>query len=292
MVSIASLEDTAARLGSIIQEFESLDIHLPTSSRLYHHRQIIEESIPAIRIRDPAGEQLQHLGQALRDVEELYLILTTLCNVDSSGLPPVQEKLRELLSGCVLARDDQNPLARNIQYELFIAALFSKLGFLVDLREPDIWCKYQDEEFCIAAKRMKSKRQVHSRLVEADKQIEDQGVPGVIALGVEQISNPEHSPLMLEECKTVPEQRLELFTEQYSEDLLSTGTKTVGVILTFWAWALSRGIANLPSQSVMYIGHQLISVGWTFRFVRTTPSHNGIVEAVNFVLTHSDHLRI
>lgn len=79
-------------------------------------------------------------------------------------------------------RPERTP-GRDAQTELFVAAMLKKAGMQPCFKEPDIHCCVQDgREIAIAIKRPKNPFSVRDNLLRARSQIDDAGMPGVIAL--------------------------------------------------------------------------------------------------------------
>jgi hypothetical protein len=115
----------------------------------------------------------------MRDVHEVDFICRAL-----SGKKTVEMKqlLHDALAGAVLPHQDRNPSARNIQFQLYIAALFEFSGLPVGLAEPDIIFECTSSKYGIAAKRILSRTQLDRRLKEGKSQLDKAGLKGIIAV--------------------------------------------------------------------------------------------------------------
>ena len=82
------------------------------------------------------------------------------------------EKLRTVMGGDELGHG-KNPLARNTQFELYVAGLFAESGFEVSQGSTDATWRYLGEDLCIEAKRLTSlsRSALDARLSKAAGQI-------------------------------------------------------------------------------------------------------------------------
>src|SRR5256712_12658912 len=97
--------------------------------------------------------------------------------------PVVHRKLRLVLGGAALPGADANPLARNTQFELYVAALFQRAGIPTLLREPDGILTMGAVRLGVAAKRPGGPAHVARLVRHGAKQLRKAGAGGVHALG-------------------------------------------------------------------------------------------------------------
>jgi len=95
------------------------------------------------------------------------------------------DKIETMLSGAGTDDEDQNPLARNTQFELYVGAMLIMGNVPTWLAEPDLRADYLGLEIGIAAKRVQSAKQLKKRMKDAVGQIRDSGLPGVVALNLD-----------------------------------------------------------------------------------------------------------
>ena len=119
-----------------------------------------------------------------RDVTEIAFICEKLKHSFPSELTAV---LKPLFDGAILPSSDSNTLARDRQFELYMAALFTHSGFKVELKEPDLKFEHDGIYYGIAAKRISSARQIKKRVKEARLQLSKTGFRGLIALSVDRL---------------------------------------------------------------------------------------------------------
>lgn len=285
------LEDLAQKLEYILDRFKILDLSVKASSRLYHHQKQVAKYLHTGH--DPKFDQLQHLGEATREIRELYIILE---DDEFVNLIPTY-KLRALLDGTMISSRDRDTLGRDIQYELLIGRLFHKSGLQVQLREPDTRCKYGRVEFSIAAKRLRSRRQLRKRVRDASKQIEGQGLLGIIALSLEQVLNPDLLPLQGSDPRQLTaqiEDDLDAFVQEHQRDLIPQSASVCAFLLTFWAWAAPEWIQDLPDPGDKSMPLEL-SVGWNLKLFKVPPYRTvndkvQIIKAANLVIRNATHL--
>ncbi len=87
---------------------------------------------------------------------------------------------------------------RDIQFELYIASVCARAGLRPILDEPDIVCNNSRPQLGIAAKRLKSRGQFEKRFRKACDQIEGTGIPGLIAMDLSLVLNPQNKFLGLD----------------------------------------------------------------------------------------------
>src|SRR5262249_39839378 len=95
--------------------------------------------------------------------------------------------LKPLLDGAILPSSDSNTLARDKQFELYMAALFTHSDFKVELKETDLRFEHDGIYYGIAAKRISSAKQIEKRVKEARLQLSKAGLRGLIALSVDRL---------------------------------------------------------------------------------------------------------
>jgi hypothetical protein len=87
-----------------------------------------------------------------------------------------------MLSGAPTPTDDRNHLARNTQFELYVADLFTMGDVSAKLGEPDILLDYCGSVCGVAAKRVRSLRQAVRRADEAADQLKSHQLRGFVAV--------------------------------------------------------------------------------------------------------------
>ncbi|NRF94828.1 hypothetical protein HQN89_28460 [Paenibacillus frigoriresistens] len=128
------------------------------------------------------SKHFSELLEGMRDFFELKSIVSSpeilRCSVD---------ELKLMLSGSSLPSEDSNSIARDNQYQLFLASRFSNSGMNVKCVEPDFSFEYEGITYSVAAKRIKSRKKIHERIKEAEKQIMQFEHDGFIALSLDRL---------------------------------------------------------------------------------------------------------
>jgi len=92
------------------------------------------------------------------------------------------------LGGADTEADEVNPLARNTQFELYAGAMLTMGGAVVAIGEPDLVMLFLGEEVGIAAKRVRSEKQIRKRFKGGLEQIERSGRRGFVALNLDRLA--------------------------------------------------------------------------------------------------------
>jgi hypothetical protein len=168
------------------------------NSRISQYRKIIESFLDIA-----TGRQRQThmdwclLHQAIFEVGQIETI------VEEFLKPPVSPEWRsrvlELISGRSLPQTEkEQSKARDIQFELFVAARCQASGYLVEPKEPDILVRDECGDFGIAAKRPKSPKTLERHIRKGSHQIDGSGLPGIVAIDLSLIHNPENKILLFD----------------------------------------------------------------------------------------------
>jgi hypothetical protein len=180
---------TLALVKSVRDYATSLDIQIHTQSRISQFEQQLNRFGSArINELNKSNFDWNSFTEGNRDVTEIAFICEKLINLFPSELTAV---LKPLFDGAILPSSDANTLARNRQFELYMAALFAHSGFSIELKEPDLKFEHQGTYYGIAAKRISSAKQIKKRVQEARSQLSRAGLRGLIALSVDRLLAPE-----------------------------------------------------------------------------------------------------
>ncbi len=181
--STSTFEQLAENLRSLTDRLTRHGLRMSVSGRFAEYERCIDRALSFseghVAVSD---EDLVVLHRAMIETYELGLIVEEL-----GGRPGVagwKEKTQDVLGGrAVGGGANRHDLARDIQFELYIAALTRRAGFQVHLGEPDVLC-FDEElgDLALAAKRIQSKRKIRKRIKEANKQLRDSGIPGFVAV--------------------------------------------------------------------------------------------------------------
>ena len=100
----------------------------------------------------------------------------------------LRKRLKLVLVG-PLTQDLESQQAKDHFYELEMAALLQQAGFAVELREPDVVVAARGltKSYGIACKYPSSEKQINDHISKGYKQISNQNLDGLVALGLDQI---------------------------------------------------------------------------------------------------------
>ena len=195
-------------------------------------------------------------------VYRLTDVVVTLCDSPAH----LRSRLTTVLSG-PLTQDWSPQPAKDILYELEIAAALRKAGFDVALREPDVVVSGGEltEEIGLACKYPSSEAQIHAHITKGYRQIAKQDLRGCVVLGLDLIIHPstfDSSPQFVDLSQSVRHPRdvaNEVVADAMSP-LVANRSKDYpserpldGAILTFGTWGIfgqPRGFASLMAWSV------------------------------------------
>jgi hypothetical protein len=164
----------------------AFEVPFPSGNRLQSARSLMAD-LQAGRacLRPNEDDLIDRVTEAQWTIVEQYIITRAL------GLPDYRlgslkrRKLEEMLSGAPMPAVDSNHLARNTQFELYVAALFTMGDVTARLGEPDVLIDYRGTVCGVAAKRVRSLRQAVRRADEAAEQLMSQRLRGFVAVNVD-----------------------------------------------------------------------------------------------------------
>lgn len=176
---IAAAEWTRERL----QEF---GVPQPTGNRLTKAEALIRDVNDRKIILAPADDHTLYIvTEALWTILEQYIVARGLGRPGRPLSGAQLAKLETMLSGADTEDEDRNPLARNTQFELYTGATLTMGDVPTRLAEPDLRVDYLGLQVGVAAKRVRSAKQLINRAKEAVEQIKSSGVPGMVAFNVD-----------------------------------------------------------------------------------------------------------
>lgn len=187
----------------IKDNLESMNIQLHPSCRFSLYERELEK---AITVRDsnlpPSDIDWVLLTEGFKDGMELKEITSS-----KKIIQATRPFLTQVLSGALMPSEDANSMARDKQFELYLAAILERIGFEVRLEEPDIKFLHNSQEYSLAAKRIKSANKIRKRYREAIKQIKQFSNPGFIGISLDYLVRGEGdqivtagSPVALDEA--------------------------------------------------------------------------------------------
>ena len=129
--------------------------------------------------------------QALFEIHQLAVIAEEILK------PPIPadwiSRIQAVVSGHPLPQlESDRTHARNIQFELYVAACCRRAGYVIEPKEPDILVHAQSGNFGIAAKRPKSAKSLERHIRKGSRQIQESTAEGILALDLTVIHNPKN----------------------------------------------------------------------------------------------------
>jgi hypothetical protein len=171
-----------------VRKFQALGVRVDPSCRLMSAVRLIHElnARPGPLGPSDSAEYRRQVQQASRTIEEMYLIAKAAHF--RPGVVPVfpPELLKVMLAGRADERDDSaSSHGRNLQFQLYVAALLALMNFTVRSAEPDIVVGFERSEFGIAAKRVRSLSKRRTLIRAGADQLRHNGLRGFVAVNVD-----------------------------------------------------------------------------------------------------------
>lgn len=148
---------------------------------------------------------------------EIYQLATALENI--GNIPEWKDVIKDAIK-----RDPEIPNSTSLSkgrdslFEIYVAGRFSAAGAKVHPGEPDILVEIDDANFCIAAKRIKSPKQIIKNIRDARDQITRRSMDGFIALDLSPLQESYYKPIITADRGNFFS-RPELFLNSYFETL-------------------------------------------------------------------------
>jgi hypothetical protein len=120
----------------------------------------------------------------MRTAWDFYLIARAL---PKNRTPDVAGKLKVMFRGTDMPPNDEqtSDMPRDIQFEFGVAAMFAMGGVEALSAPPDLQFNYNGQLWGLEAKRVRSRKQLAKRVSEAVGQLQEQQLPGIIAVNVD-----------------------------------------------------------------------------------------------------------
>lgn len=195
----------------------------------------------------PYKVHIRALVEVRTFVEIIEQLLPDLTNTD----------LRDIISGPLdPANEQQKSRARDLEFELFVAAICRRAGLAVSLREPDIVVDFADSEWAIAAKRLSSPKLAGANVSKAARQIRDSGHHGFVFLDVTRILEPKYEFVThWRSVEAVIGGHLLAFVRDYAQALQKADNGVVrGVVLRAAFPHMSQGLRLGTSEHWWAVG--------------------------------------
>jgi hypothetical protein len=151
-----------------------------------------------------------------RDMRQLSMICDYLSGWGDSK--PFRDVAKFLTKDSVLPQDSTDSKGGDAQFHLYLAAICMAAGLQPTLEKLDIKCVFEGETYGIEAKRVKGPAALESSIEEAANQIRFEGIPGMIALELTRVLNPENMPTV----SNFASQAYSMFIGQRIRDLIKS----------------------------------------------------------------------
>lgn len=130
--------------------------------------------------------------ESIRDVLQLDFVLTELFEMLRDNAE-AQKRLRRLLKDPVIPSAERaDSFGRDIQSELYVAAVCQRAELGPRFAEPDVYCSRSEPELGIAVKRLTSRKGFEEAIRGAAGQIDKSEFPGIIVVETSIALNPEN----------------------------------------------------------------------------------------------------
>ena len=177
-----------------LRRLREIGVHLPPDNRLERARRLLENvNDYKISLTTADRELLAKVAEAQWAAFQQHIICRTTANPHGISNSH-REKLEQMLGGADLPEWDTNSIARDTQFELYAGAMLSMGGVPVMLAEPDLQVFIAGREFGLAAKRVKTPKQLRKRVSEAVKQIRRTRHRGFVVVCVDLLVNDTGLP--------------------------------------------------------------------------------------------------
>lgn len=221
-------KDILKQIEEIFRVLEEHDIPFNKSSRFY----LFYKDYSRLLESNNMEEHFSELLEGMRDFFEIKSIVSSKEILHNS-----KNELEQLFSGSRLPAEDTNTLARNLQYQLYLASRFSNSGMEINCVEPDFNFEYEGEIYSVAAKRITSRNKLIERIKEAEKQILRHDYDGFIAISLDRLLNIANPYILTNNPDVLSSATYELLTgivnELFDAECFESRDKKVkGMIIT------------------------------------------------------------
>jgi len=271
MGKATEIEGTILQLNNLRSCIATLGCEIRPSSRVaifeQHLRRFLKPRYDPRR--DPHFDPAV-LSHGTRDLFELSFICDTLAKSHRTEL---RDALPQLLSGAPTpSADRRNRLARNLQFQFFLAGQLAHSGYPITLEEPDAIFVFDGAAYGVAVKRPISAQQVVRRVRDAVKQLARKNLTGFIALSLDRLL-PFPGPYLVAAseaaldmaAKTHIRQTFAPFARAVQRAI--TGTNVTGLIISLtivgcvrvpWQPAHTTAILWLPREDDLPCEEELV----------------------------------
>lgn len=194
-----SLEELHADARQLRDTLTAAGITIPTSSRVWQYLSqldLLEQAARDGTLERAPDMRVLHHGVA--ELLELVVIVQEL-----SRPPAVAAWAREVerLLGDAAAPSPREPRtpSRDLQFQLWLAAVSRKAGYEISLAEPDVILRDGEFALGLAAKRLRSVAKLDMRFKKASLQVARSGHPGIVAMDLSVLFNPGYGTIVVAE---------------------------------------------------------------------------------------------
>ncbi len=215
---------------NVIKLLNDLNIPVKQGSRIQKYRMITEFDTFSEFERVLQKSSVKELFQINLELFQISTAINQLKN--SPFYDGWSDKIKFLVDGHTLPEKDSNNLARNHQFELYVAGIMQIAGFSPKPEEPDILINLDSTIVAIAVKKPKSFKNLDSLLKSAKNQIVKSGYPGIIFIDLSTVSNPDNMIMRCEEESHATEYLIN-YLEKFFKKYISAIHRIVGHGLVF-----------------------------------------------------------
>jgi hypothetical protein len=208
----ATLADAARNVS---ETFKSLDVRLHPQSRLCQMVDVLKDGSKINQDQDDRN-RFSTAREGIRDILILDFVIERLSTtIDPAAL---RKKLRLSVKDHVQPQDDRTESpGRDVQTELYVAAVASKGKLNPKFEEPDLLCELAEQPLGVAVKRVKNKKRFEEHFRKAVSQIAKSGVRGIVIMDMSLAFNPPNEPLRtaasIEQMQLSHKKEMKLFVD-------------------------------------------------------------------------------
>lgn len=178
----------AVRGREILQRLSKRGIRIPSTNRIMNAVRLTEDlNADKVTLTEADVDLQTRTLDAFRTLFEAFVVVWTAEERQRTVNPFPNDRLARLLEGADLIKEDRNPLARSIQFELYVGATLVLGGLDAFPNEPDYRTTYWGETIGVPAKRVvsASPNALRSNLRDAASQLRAAKLRGFVALSVD-----------------------------------------------------------------------------------------------------------
>jgi len=188
-IMVKPYSDLRDRTICHLRTLKDAGIQVSPVCRFWKYVRQLEAASRADGISVPDGLDLPTWHRSLNELEDLDLITSNLTR--EPAVAGWERAVDQMLSGGTRRTDEvKHSRARDIQFELVLAAMWRQAGYGVELLEPDVVVTSTNPQFGIAAKRPRTVSNLTANIRKANSQIARSGRPGIIAIDLTCLLNP------------------------------------------------------------------------------------------------------